>query len=311
MQEHIIPYVIDEAEKWWTGLSITNHSYNPTSILLDYFLINGNKMKSEEIFIPAGGMVSFVADVYYRAWVRIISDNNLSVTTLIGTLDGNTNTKFPPVYIAAEKRDVVVRDACNLNPGVVKIAETEFVRDCSQTNHYLTHGHWDIVQLIARWIHYKYPDRKAQKLEINDASTASGIAQGHPTGSHQCGLDCDYCYYTLGDSNHTQASSACREPIIPIDGALFDAERNVDLIIKLNEIFPEGKILSYEAYEDPLKAAAWRMYGDEMREKFGQNDFIQYDSDTSYNHHTHIHVSSKGPTGVYEKVNGGYSFGIR
>ena len=304
MKEHIIGYAIDQQGQWWTGINLTNHSYNNTSVLLDYYGPNGAKIKSEEIKMTALSQKAFIVDIPYRGWIRAISDNNLTINEYVGDYE---STSIVPI----EKRDVIVRDVCNLNPGVVKIGETEFVHDCSQTNHYLTNGYWDIVQLIARWIHYKYPDRKAQKLEINDASTQSGSAEGHPTGSHQRGLACDFCYYTLGDTNHTQRSISCSEPLIPIDGDLFDAERNVELIIKLNEIFPNAQILSYVEYEKPLRTAAWRLYGDEMREKFSTNSFIQYDTNTGYNHHKHLHVGVLGGTGEYEKVNSEFDFGIR
>ena len=304
MKEHLIGYVINEPGKWWTGLNLTNHNYNPTSVLLDYYNPSGAHLKSDEIALGANSQKAFTVDIPYRGWIRAISDDNLTINEYVGDYK---STSIVPI----EKRDVIVRDVCNLNHGVVKIGETEFVHDCSQTNHYLTNGYWDTVQLIARWIHYKYPDRKAQKLEIIDASTKSGVADGHPSGSHQNGMDCDFCYYTLGDSNHTQASISCSGPLIPIDGDLFYAERNVELIIKLNEIYPEAQIFSYAAYEKPLRTAAWRLYGNEMREKFSTNSFIQYDTDTGYNHHKHLHVGVKGPTGVYEKINGGYSFGVR
>jgi len=318
MKEHIIPYVIDEANRWWTGINLTNHSYNPTSVLLDYYLLNGTKLKSEEIVIPAMGMKTYMIDVYYRAWIKVISDNNVSIIIFTGTRDAvtNENSLFAPVAIPVEKRDVVVRDTCDLNPSIVKIGETAFIRDCSQTNNYLTRGYWDILQLLARWMHYRYPDRPAQKLEINDASTLSGPAEGHPTGSHILGMDCDFCYYLRGNSNHSQRSINCEGPNESLwsgsgrlNDAVFDADRNVDLIIKLNELFPNSKIFSYEGFKDTFMSHASRMYGVEMAKKFDEHDFIQYDDigDLYFNHHTHLHV---GLGGSLATVNGGVNFGM-
>ena len=305
MREHIIPYVIDEVNRWWTGINITNHSYNSTSVLLDYYLPTGAKLKSEEITIPMMGMKTYMIDVYYRAWIRVISDDNVSIIIFTGTRNPETNENsfFAPIAIPIEKRNVIIKNVCNLSPGVVKIHGTKFVRDCSQTNNFLTNGIWDAVQLTGRWMHYQYPNRRAQQLEINDASTEEGVAEGHPLGSHEKGLDVDFCYYTLGKTNHTQGSSSCADELIPIDGDLFDAERNVDLIRTLKSIFPDSKLKSYAGFKEKLQAAAWKMYGDEVAKKFGQNSFIQYDTSKGYNHHTHLHVGT-------EKVNGEFSFGM-
>jgi len=299
MKEHIISYVID-GTGYWTGLNLTNHSYNNTSVLLNYYGPDGIKIKSEEIKITTGNQKTFMIDIPYRGWIRAISDDNLTINEYVG--DYNSQSVVP-----IEKRDVVVRDVCNLNPGVVKIEETTFIHDCSQTNHYLTNGYWDVLKLLARWMHYRYPDRIAQKLEIVDASTDTGIAEGHPSGSHMNGMDCDFCYYTLEATNHTQWSSACQDSVVLLNEDSFDAERNVDLIIKLNYLFPYSQIISYIGYKDMLETAAWRMYGNVMRDKFSDNNFIQYDTGTESNHDKHLHV---GLGGSQAEINGYIEFGI-
>ena len=305
MKEHLIGYVINEQGKWWTGLNLTNHSYNPTSVLLDYYNPTGYKLKSEEIALQANGQKAFTVDIPYRGWIRGISDDNLTCNLFVGTFDAATNSKNPPAIIGVEKRDVIIRNVVNLNKGVVRISDAEFVQDMAVKNHYLTNDFWGVVQLISRWIAYKYSNRLALRLSIADASTQYGNDSGHPSTTHSVGMGCDFDYYTFGATNHTQ-SIVPGEPTIKIwndDGTLdltkFDAIRTMELIVKLREIYPNAMIMPYIGFKDALELAAYQVYGNEMRLRFQQFEMVNYDGTTHMNHDIHLHCNIKDKTGVF------------
>lgn len=149
---------------------------------------------------------------------------------------------------------------------------------------YLLSEYYAVISAILTRIYLDFPDRTARKASILCASTPDYTnCAGHPPGAHSNGKAIDLCYYTLGETNHTQIPVGT-ERVTPIfvDGKLpemFDPERNYVLL-----------------------SSIWRTTGAEIRvhskirraiEDFVWKDcpWLKIDDNPLYAHDKHAHIA--------------------
>jgi len=289
VKEHILSYLLKD-DKWWCGLNVTNHSFDPTTILIEYFSSAGRGLKTEEIELKSGCSKAFNPDVPL-GWARAYSNDNVTISEFIGEPAG---TMFIPI----EKRDLVIENVVGPNKSMGTIKDTrftEFVGDCQS----LIGDFRNPLQWIARALYYKFPGRTAQKLEIGDGCPGDGTnCPGHPEGSHSDGSMADFNYFTMGVNNHTQYGQAPKAEIWTDSTSatssltdMFDAQRNMEFALLMRKVFPKVTVWMDERIYAAISLAAWQTYGDIGREWV---KFILADAPMHYNHHTHSHWMYNG-----------------
>jgi hypothetical protein len=283
VKEHILPYLLKN-DQYWCGLNVTNHSFDPTTILIDYFSSTGRGLKTEEIELKSGCSKQFNPDVPL-GWARAYSNDNTTISEFIGEPAGT-------MYISIEKRDLVIENVVVPNKSLVPIQNTrftEFVGSCPS----LIGDFHNPLQWIARSLYYKFPGRTAQKLSIGDGCPGDGSnCPGHPEGSHRDGDTVDFDYFTMGATNHTQYGSSPIEIWTDSTSATstltdaFDAQRNMEFTLLMRRVFPNARVWMDARIYTAISLAAWQTYGDAGRDWV---KFILQDSPMHYNHHTHSH----------------------
>ncbi len=292
MKEHIISYLLKN-DKWWSSLNITNHSFYPTSVLIEYYSSTGSLVKTEEISLAAKCQNAFLLTTPPLGWARALSGDNVTIMEFFGSGYG-VSDPFQSVVI--QPRDVIVKNItypCTIKTAIRNTSFTEDMCNCKYFNKEFS----DIIEHIGRAVFCRYSIRAAKKLEVIDGSPQSDSdCPEHPAGSHRFGDAADFHYFTHGATNHTQRGT----PLIPIwtNGLLnsnFDKERNADFLLMLCRIFPVAHIAIDQRIKDSLAIQAWGMYGESARQIILAR--VQGDAPELYNHHLHMHVNYTGDSG--------------
>jgi hypothetical protein len=294
MLEHIVSYILKTSE-WWSAINITNHTFQTTNVLIEYYHNKGYLLSTNDVELRAGCQKKIDVNVEY-GWARIISSDNVTVSELIGTTD-----MLSSVVFSIEGRKLVVGNIVAPDRKLVQFLTSNFIWDIRANCKYLTSEYLTTLTYMARTLDCRFPDRVAKKLEITCGTPLSGDCPGHPVGSHINGVAADFHYFTLGSTNHTQDDPDGNGKIIQIWTDItnpsstltdmFDRERNTEFALMLKKVFPDIMLIMDERIKNVLATTAWKMYGDSARNII--NAAIQGDTPMHMNHHTHMHCDYK------------------
>ena len=161
----------------------------------------------------------------------------------------------------------------------VPVYSTPYIDVITQHEGYLASRFWGALQVIAQKIAEKYPDRIAKKMVLITACPPEGEVWSGSEFHLPSGEMVDLCYYTYGESNITQGKG--RVEIWNDDGMLngmFDRQRTLDMMKMIVRVFPRAVFI----VDNRIKI--------ELGMTSNQDDWIQGDLSTRYNHDRHMHV---------------------
>jgi len=286
MKEHIISYVLQDSQ-WWAGLNVTNHSFKPTTVLIEYYHSNGRQAGAQEIPLGAGCQTRFLAGPPY-GWARAFTEENVTIVEIIGEV-GKSVSGYP-----VEKRELILKNVVQDSKVQTPISDSRFVKTYAESN-FLHARYITALELIARALHYEYPDRVAQKLEVVDATPLTGDAPGHPPGSHSAGDDSDFHYFTFGATNNTQLDGGAGLVSIWTDPVnlsnMFDAKRNMEFALLYKRVFPKAFMMMDSTIKTALMAAALQVHGSEAQDIIMASINGDDDPDHLMKHNLHMHLS--------------------
>jgi hypothetical protein len=181
--------------------------------------------------------------------------------------------------------------------GKIRVQDNTLIRDMTLLE-WIRVDYWTGLGQIMTELDASFPNRKARKLEIIDACPITGNSD-HPGQSHaEHGKSIDGNYFTLGDTNHTEARDkqhgATERTVFIWDdiGAnanltdLFDEARNLMFVVLFFQRFPQGEIRMDIRIKQRLQALAWGQGTDAIKAV----SRIMGDDPCQNGHHTHFHA---------------------
>jgi len=302
------PFLIsDDVFKSELHISRKNNNIDPINISVIRYK---NRVKSKDIFITDDKEIILDEEMSKSLYdtnfsLTILSSDDVDFSAHIINRKNNKLVKIQPVYSnnICDVVDIDVSEEEGFTRGATKVTYRRLPHKYSFVTYagadscgYLRQNHRLILDMVAAYIYYKFPDRQDRKLCLGDCTPITGSAPGHPGGSHSgCkAFDANYYTYQTNFTQYKESKDSVTTKIweevggrweLKID--IFDWERNYLFFKIMHSFIPDMKFM---VDRDIVKYMIEMIKIDYSRE--AATDFSRYvqgDKHPTYNHDIHSH----------------------